>query len=448
MVELNPKWDWVETNSENFTKALNAIFNTEDNLFIMGAGGVGKSILLKIVYDHFPKCLVLSSTGISAANLSVDGIPASTVHSVFKLPPIELFNSFTPTQEIIELITKTKLILVDEVSMISASLMDFILKTSRKSSKFVKPRIILFGDIFQLPPIKTRNKTVRDFYRKNYDDNYFFFSSNYYSKMKFKTIHLTEVYRQKDKEFIDILNRIRVGLHTKNDLKLINSRVVTDIKKFIDDNPLTLYLATTNNQVNKLNEEYSNRPEFKNFRNYYAEFSDSSGPTDFPNVLDHIKIAVGQQVMCLANNWEAGYQNGTMGIVENIYPEMVAIRLSDGSRVYVKYHKWSKYEYKYNKDTDEIEYKEVSSVSQIGCKPAFAVTFHKSQGLTLESIVVDLSSSFIPESGIYLALSRCVSLDGIALTHEITDYDIKVNYEALNFLAENYDDDVVEFIEE
>lgn len=436
VVELNPKWSWVETESEGFSNALDKIFNTDENLFILGAGGVGKSILLKIVYDHFPNCLVLSSTGISASNLSVDGVPATTVHSALGLPPIELYNSLRPTENAVNLMTKTKLILIDEVSMIPASLMDYILMVSRYSSDFVKPRVIMFGDIFQLPPIKPKDPEVKKYYEKHYDGNYFFFNSKRFNKMKFKTIHLTEVHRQKDQEFVEALNRIRVGLASDEDIEMINTRVISDKEKFLEDNPMTLYLATTNRQVNHLNDEYSRK--FSDFRNYFCEINGNVDLKDFPNVLESVRIAEGQQVMCLANNWEAGYQNGTLGIVEKVFPERVLIRMTSGQRTFVEFHSWKKYEYKYDEEKDEVTHVEVGSMTQIGCKPAFAVTFHKSQGLSLDSIIVDLSSSFVPESGVYLALSRCRTLEGIGLTRPITQFDIKVNPEALEFLAENY----------
>lgn len=437
MVDLNSKWDWVKTDSGNFKEALYQIFNTNDNLFILGPGGVGKSILLRIVYDHFPDCLVLGSTGISASNLTVDGVPASTIHSAFELPPIQLFQSITPSNDVKALITKTKLILIDEISMVPASLMDFILKTAVTSSEYVKPRIILFGDIFQLPPVKTQDETVKKYYERFYDGNYFFFNSRFYHRMNFKVVHLTGVYRQTNKEFIEILNRIRLGLASKEDLDIINTRVLKDKNKFIEENPLLLYLASTNKQVNQLNEEYSNRKEFSGFETYIAEKEGTCDMKDYPTISESIRIARGQQVMCLANNWEMGYQNGTLGIVEEVFSDRVLIVTAEGSRAVVGKHVWKKYKYLYDEKTDAVQLIIEGSVTQIGCKPAFAVTFHKSQGLTLDSILVDLSSWFIPQSGIYLALSRCKTLEGIGLTRPIRESDIKVNPEALEFLANN-----------
>jgi ATP-dependent exoDNAse (exonuclease V) alpha subunit len=441
-MELNPKWSWVETDSKQFSAALDAILNTDDNLFLIGPAGVGKSILLKIAYDHFRNVLVLGPTGISAANLSTDGVPATTIHSALKIPPVNVYNTLRLSNDAINLITRTKLILIDEISMVNASLMDFVLKASRLSSEFVKPRIIIFGDIFQLPPVRSDNiYAVSKYFDKIYDGNYFFFSARLYEKFKFKTFHLNEVYRQKDPVFKNALNRIRLGVCTQEDLDLINTRVVKNKQEFIDSHPYMLYLASTNKIVNKLNLQYTARPEFTKRITYEAILKGDFDIRNHPGLDYKIEIAQGQQVICTANNSEGGYQNGTLGIVEDVFEDFVRIRKQDGTVVYVIRQNWDKFEYFLDEETDEVTHKSVGSCNQIACKPAFAVTFHKSQGLTLDSIFIDLSSKFVPESGVYLALSRCRTLEGIGLSRPITMDDIIVSAEALEFMLENFDEE-------
>ena len=440
-MELNPKWSWVETGSKQFSAALDAILNTEDNLLILGAGGTGKSILLKIAFDHFRNVLVMGPTGISAANLSADGVPATTIHSALKIPPVNVYNQMSFSNEAINLMTRSKLILIDEVSMINASLMDFVLRSTRVGSNYIKPRIILFGDIFQLPPVRSDDiPAVSKYFDKMYDGKYFFFNARLYKKFKFKTFHLNEVYRQKDPVFKNALNRIRLGICDDKDLDLINTRVVSNKDQFLSEHPFLLYLASTNKIVNQLNFEYTSKPEFSEKKVYTAILNGDFDIRNHPGLDYNITIAKGQQVMCTANNHEAGYQNGTIGIVEEVFEDTVRIRKQDGVSVYVIRQTWDKFEYKLDEDTDSISYKSIGSCDQIACKPAFAVTFHKSQGLTLDSVYIDLSSRFIPESGVYLALSRCRTLEGIGLSRPLEQKDIKVSSEALDFMLDNFDE--------
>lgn len=439
MVQLNSKWDWVDTSAEQFQEALHLLLETDENVLLMGPGGTGKSVLLQIIYDHFRNVLVMGPTGISAANLSTDGVPATTIHAALGLPPLNVYSTFPISQKAINLVSRCSLILIDEISMVPASLMDFLLRVILSSSEFVKPRIIIFGDIFQLPPVRSDDITaVRKYYQKQYDGNYFFFNARLFKKFNFKMFHLDEIYRQKDPIFKEALNRIRMGICTEEDLALINTRVVNK-EEFLRDKEYLLYLATTNAIVNKLNDQYTSDPRFTEKQTYYSQVSGNFNLFKHPGLSPQITLAVGQQVMCTANDQEGQYQNGTLGIVLNVYKDMVRIRKRSGDIVYVTKHKWDKYEYKFDEKLGEVTYEIDGSCEQIGCKPAYAVTFHKSQGLTLDSIFIDMSSHFVPESGVYLALSRCRTLEGIGLSRPITQDDIVVSAEALEYIIETLD---------
>lgn len=435
-MELDKKWDWVNKDSKDFSEALDLMLNTDRNLFIFGPGGVGKSILLRIAYDAFPNALVLGPTGVSAANLVADGVPATTIHSALKIPPVSVLDPKTRiSAEAMKIVAGSSIILIDEISMVNASLMDYILKLFLKA-KAEKPRVILFGDLFQLPPVvDTQDPETRKHFEKKFDGGYFFFNSMFYKLFKFKVIHLNEIYRQKDPVFKTALNNIRLGIPTQEDIDLINTRVV-DKQKFLSEHDMMLYLASTNKVVNELNAEYSKRPEFVAKQSYIAI---TTGDFDIRKntVTDlNITIAVGQQVMCTFNNKRNGYQNGTLGKVEAVYYDRVIVRKSDGQRVNVIRERWSNYKLGLD-ERGKLKYIETGSCEQIACKPAFAVTMHKSQGLTLNSVFIDLSSFFIPDAGIYLALSRCTTLEGVGLSRPIRDSDIKINGEALEFYADN-----------
>lgn len=433
-MELKENWSWVETSSPMFTKALDMVFNTNDNLFIMGPGGVGKSILLRMVYDHFKDVLVMGSTGISAANLVMEDVPAATIHSTMCIPPLAIYQGMKVTSKTRSVLTKAKIILIDEVSMVNASLMDLIISIVINAPKAFRPRVILFGDIFQLPPVAPKEYTEEyAYFEKVYNGKYFFFNAKFYEHMDFKNIHLDEVYRQKDQRFKEALFRIRVGKQTKEDLDFINTRVIK-CSEHMNNNPVLLYLASTNAVVNGLNERYVSLPVFSSKRRYVARLEGDFQLSRYPHLDEKVELAIGQQVMCIANNSAGGYQNGTLGVVEGITTDGVQVLTSNNTHVTVAKHTWKQYKFFYNEESGKVDYAVSGAFTQIGCKPAYAVTFHKSQGLTLDALYVDLNSNWMPESGLYLALSRCRSLEGIGLSRAIRDKDIIVNKEALEFM--------------
>lgn len=433
-MELKENWNWVETSSPMFTKALDMVFNTNENLFILGPGGVGKSILLRMVYDHFEDVLVMGSTGISAANLVMEGVPATTIHSAMCIPPLDIYQDMKVNKKTRSVITKAKVILIDEVSMVNASLMDLIIDIIIKEPKGRRPRVILFGDIFQLPPVAPKKYTEEySYFEKEYNNKYFFFNAKLYKHMDFKNIHLDEVYRQKDPLFKEALFRIRVGQQTADDLRLINTRVIK-CSEHMNNNPVLLYLASTNAVVNGLNERYASLPAFSSKRKYVARLEGDFQLSKYPHLDDKVELAIGQQVMCIANNSAGGYQNGTLGIVEGITTDGVQVLTSNGTHVTVAKHTWKQYKFFYNETSGKVDHIISGAFTQIGCKPAYAVTFHKSQGLTLDALYIDLNSNWMPESGLYLALSRCRSLEGIGLSRQVRDKDIIVNAEALEFM--------------
>lgn len=437
---LDKKWDWVNVDSPQFQLALEMITETSENMFICGAGGVGKSILLRMAYDFFGKdrCIVLGSTGISAANIVAEGVPASTIHSALKIPPVSVLDhTMRFSKDGVELITNVDVVLIDEVSMVNASLFDFIMSMANIKGALYRPRVILFGDIFQLPPVRDRDPAVQQFFKDKYGGGWMFFHAKRFSKFGFRTLYLDEVYRQKDPELKARLNALRIGDHTVQDLQYFNTNVIS-IDDFKEGKDFLLYLASTNKVVDQINDRYTQSFTTEK-RRYYATADYGFNLKSHPFLQERVEIAVGQQVMCLYNNREHGYQNGTLGIVEKLAGSYVEIRKEDGTLSKVQFETWKKYEYGYNTDTKTVMYKEVGKCVQIGCKPAFAVTFHKAQGLSLDAVYIDLSSFFIPEAGVYLALSRCRSKAGIGLSRSILYTDIKVDEEAVAFYKQTVD---------
>lgn len=434
--EIGKRWSWVDTGDPMFMKALDRIVGSDGNLVILGAGGTGKSILLRMAADilGMDSTVVLSSTGISAANLSGEGIVSSTVHSFFRLRPLNVYMRPSVNGKLDELLSKVRTILIDEVSMINASLMDCIMSTLELHSRIGRnmPRIILFGDVLQLAPVVMKDdKVAYEYFKEHYGGRYMFFNSPRFQEACFEIIHLDRIYRQKSSSWQNVLNRIRMGMFTSEDIDMINSRVC-DERRYVKSHEFMMYLAPTNRRVDAINTFYYG-DAFDDCHSYSAVCTGNFRMQDNPHLAMNVEISVGMQVMCLHNNVERGYQNGTLGVVEGFSGDDVVIRKKDGTRCTVGYEKWEQYDYMVDPVRNVMEAVVTGTFTQIGCKPAFACTVHKSQGLTLDSVYAELNGGFA-EGMAYVGLSRCTTLEGIGLKYPLRRRDIVVSREALDFL--------------
>ena len=232
------------------------------------------------------------------------------------------------------------------------------------------------------------------------------------------------------------LMKIRLNIADSGTLDYFN-RQQQSLKEFMGTHKNYLVIATTKNRESELNNKFGIPDKNADHRFFKAEISGTFKRNELTIVDDEVTIYVGQQIMCLCNNLNEGYQNGTLAKVEEIFEDLVIARKSNGERIKIGINSWDQYEYRYNEDLDEVEASVVGSLRQIGCKPAFAVTFHKAQGMTLEAVYLDLESWWVPKSGIYVGLSRCKSLEGIGLSRKITLKDISVEPEAMDFFIEH-----------
>ena len=407
------------------------------NLFITGGGGCGKSIILEHYYKYLTSqkmnVAVICPTGVAASLLTEKGVYAKTIHSLFLLPPQPLFEKVLHMpKERQNLIKNLDYLLIDEVSMFSPSLFDhmwWILTNVMFTGK-----IIMFGDIAQLPPVVNLTDTItRDYYMaQNYiqteHDLPLFLNSKAYKTISPKIIMLNKIYRQEQQEFISILKRIRLGKQTDEDLELINSRVVSK-REFYSEHPNMLYLSSVNSIVNRINNEYNK--SFKNAK--YMDYKSQSEGSLKKEVEDVIRIYEGQQIMCTHNNSENGYQNGMLGIVVSVEEDCLYIKDRNEKIIKVERDTWSDFRIEYDQKKNEVKIFETGTYNQIAAKPAFASTIHKAQGLTLDYAYLDLSSSFIPPHSIYLALSRCRILQGLGLSRPIRHSDITVDSQVARF---------------
>ncbi len=433
-------FEWLSLEDPTYRNALEQILFGIDNLNIIGSAGMGKSSLLKVatrmLSDMGHNVVLLSPTGIAAVNISSEGIPATTIHSFFKLPPLDLhpLESAIANHALTNKVRKVDTFIIDETSMVSSAFFDYLvylLLSYHNGSKAQLPRLILFSDILQLPPvIPTDNPDVNRFYQTNYQGKRFFFNSFKFESLEFKTIILKHIYRQKDGDFQGILNRIRLGTQTNNDLSTINSYVMEEAS-FHKQNNLYMNLNTTNAAVHAINEAYLGTFKGK-AQTYYANVDGAFKlPVNSP-LQREVTIKPETQIMCLKNNAEAGYQNGTLGKVLEVYPKYVDVELDTGDIAEVGYGEWQ--QFNYTVSGDKIEPKQEGSFKQISCKIAASITVHKAQGQTFSALYFDKGKKVFAESLIYVALSRLRDLKGLGLMQRIQHSDVKVSREALEFL--------------
>jgi len=431
-------WNWVRTDSPAFSKALDLILNTDRNMTIIGPGGVGKSILLKMAADLLPgNTVVLSTTGVSAANLAGEGLATTTIHSFYRLPPVAVIDEPQVYSDLVDVMQSVDTILIDEVSMLNAAVMDTILSLTRRYRTFCAkqlPRFIFFGDVLQLPPVvDERDQTIKHHFERKYDGKIMFYHARNYKTLNCVVIALNEIYRQTDTLWKDILCRIRLGECTEQDLARINKQVIKE-DEYIKKHDMMMYLVATNAKVNTINDFYM---DDDNAITYTAKIVGKFN-TNNTNLQTEITIAPGMQVIATHNNKDLGYQNGTIGRVLYVAHDHVSVKTNKGDVIHIGMETWNQYKYVYDSERDVVAHEIVGEFKQIGCKPAFAATIHKSQGLTLDYVLLDPTELKYMSPGLaYVALSRCTSLQGLGLTRPLKLTDIKVFEEGLEFIKES-----------
>ncbi len=426
MIELN----------DSFKKALSIAENTKNNIFITGRAGTGKSTFLKYFRDNTKKEIaVLAPTGVAALN-----VKGQTIHSFFGFKPditIHKVKDIKPKNS--ELYKKLDTIVIDEISMVRADLLDcidaFLRKHGPKRRKpFGGVQMIFIGDLYQLPPVVTsREKPIfKDYYSSPY-----FFSSQVFNECEFEFVELEKVYRQSDSAFLEILNSIRNNTVTDDLIEKLNSRVNPD---FIPpDEEFYVYLTTTNKMAEKINFEKLAKIQGKEFV-YHGFIEGEFNENDLPTSIDLV-VKINAQVMLLNNDSKGRWVNGDIGKIVDIEqkrtePDLIFVELTNGDVIEVSPFTWEMFEFYYDKEKKKILTEVVGQFIQYPLKLAWAITIHKSQGLTFDKMIIDLGRGTFSHGQLYVALSRCSNFDGLILKRPVSKKHILLDRRIIRFITQ------------
>ena len=432
-----------DTQNKEFQDALNLIQYTRQSVFLTGKAGTGKSTFLRYICEHTKKKhVVLAPTGIAAINAG-----GSTLHSFFKLPfyPLlpdnpdfslqrgrihEFFKYTKPHRKLLE---ELELIIIDEISMVRADIIDAVDRILRVYSRnlrepFGGKQILLVGDVFQLEPVVKGDE--REILNRFYPTPYFF-SARVFNQIDLVSIELQKVYRQTDATFVGVLDHIRNNTVGATDLQLLNTRYGTQIEESEADMYITL--ATRRDNVDHINDkklaELPGEPVTFSGE-ITGDFPESSLPTS-----QELVLKPGAQIIFIKNDFDRRWVNGTIGIISGFDPfeETLYVITDDGKECDVKRESWRNIRYNYNEEKKQIEEEELGTFTQYPIRLAWAITIHKSQGLTFSRAVIDFTGGVFAGGQAYVALSRCTSLEGIQLKKPVSRADVFVRPEIIGF---------------
>lgn len=440
------KADNMEAIDKNIKLAHDLVKFTSKSVFLTGKAGTGKTTFLRNLPNITRKRMaVVAPTGVAALNAG--GV---TIHSFFQLP----FTPYIPEGADVSFVTKDEdgnavreqfrmsgnkikllrsldLLVIDEISMVRSDLLDAVdsvLRHYRRSSlPFGGVQLLMIGDLYQLTPVVKEEewRIISRFYRSPY-----FFDSNALKKVDYVTVELTHIFRQQDDVFISILNQIRTNTLTSESLAVLNSRVSTNTA---DDDEQNIRLTTHNNDANGINTSKLDALEGQEYT-FEADIIDNFPPYMYPTD-ETLTLKVGAQVMFIKNDSSPAklYYNGKIGKITEIDDTKIMVLCKgDLSPIEVKEEKWENIQYVVNNETKEIEQNVIGEFIQYPLRLAWAITVHKSQGLTFDRAIIDVHAAFA-FGQVYVALSRCKSLEGLTLKTPISSQMIKSDSEVVTF---------------
>ncbi len=415
----------------HFNDILNQLERSNDHHYITGKAGTGKSTLLNIFRKTSKKqIVVLAPTGVAALN-----VKGQTIHSFFGFPPKLMDPTEIRKRRRRKLYQKIQTLIIDEISMVRADIFDHIDLFLRKNREDNRPfggvQVIIFGDLFQLPPV-VATPFEKNYFKEKYETPYFFSAKVFQQGFVLRIIEMTRIFRQEERAFIRLLDTIRNNLADYDDLEYLNTRYQQPLMS----EKLYITLSARNWKVNQINKQELakiERPAFQYPATIHGQFDPKLYPADLI-----LNLKVGAQVMLLKNDPGKKYVNGTLGEIALLDNDQigVSIRNSDGNKELIGIEKSSWEIVKYTlsgEDNPVITTETIGVFIQYPIKLAWAITIHKSQGKTFEHVIIDLDQGAFAHGQTYVALSRCTTMEGIILPQRIRPQDIIVDPRIIEF---------------
>ena len=419
-----------------FRHALELMEETDKNIFITGRAGTGKSTLLNYFRDNTKKnAVILAPTGVAAVNVG-----GQTIHAFFHFKPnvtlAAIKKKKSAGKDKKTIYKKLKTIVIDEVSMVRADLLDCVDKFLRLNGPHSKQpfggvQMIFIGDLYQLPPVVT--SAEREIFRSHYASPYFF-SAKVMEELEMEFVELEKVYRQKDDEFIRLLNAIRNKSVTEEDIALFNRRCDPSFE--ISGKDFYISLTSTNDLADSINEQRLAQLPGKVWK-AQGDVRGDFGKEYLPTAVE-LKLKKGAQIMMLNNDSYGQWINGTIGRVKKFAKDedgadVIIAELDNGETVEISPYTWKIY--KYFLKEEELHSEEVGSFCQYPVRLAFAVTIHKSQGKTFEKVIIDVGRGTFAHGQMYVALSRCTTMEGMVLKNPLKKSHVLMDWQVMKFLT-------------
>jgi ATP-dependent DNA helicase PIF1 len=425
----------IELNAE-FKKALSLMEESNKNVFITGRAGTGKSTLLTYFRSTTKKkAVVLAPTGVAALN-----IRGQTIHSFFRFKPditLQKVKKLDKKWKSDKLYKKIETLVIDEISMVRSDILDCVDKFLRLNRENKQPfggvQMIFIGDLYQLPPVVTG--TEREIFKTLYESQYFF-DAKVFSELQIEFIELEKVYRQKDDKFIALLNAIRNNTATAEHLAGINKRF--DPQYTANPKSFSIHLTTTNALADTINNKQLEQLKGKLFT-YSGLITGSFDARSLPTEVE-LSVKVGAQIMMLNNDSKGRWVNGTIGKIIDIEKDedeedRIIVELADGNIEEVLQFTWELFHFSFDEKKNSLASEIVGTFSQYPLRLAWAVTIHKSQGKTFDKVIIDLGRGTFVHGQLYVALSRCTSLEGIVLKQLIEKKHIFMDWRVVKFIT-------------